>query len=88
MRLIDADNLLAYIKEDAKLVASCGEEHTADDIVSIIMTAPTIDAEPVRHGRWERRYKNYWAHSSCACLSPHETNYCHRCGAKMDLKED
>lgn len=94
MRLIDADNLLAFIKEDARLVASCGEEHTADDIMSIIMTAPPIDAEPVRHGRWEpdknymREETGYWWCPLCRKISRDKGEYCSHCSTKMDLKED
>lgn len=40
MRLIDADQLLSFIKLDERVIAP--EEHTAQDIVMIIQTAPTI----------------------------------------------
>lgn len=46
-RLIDADALLAFEKMDAELCASCGEEHTANDIIMMIKTAPTVDAVEV-----------------------------------------
>ena len=81
MRLIDADALIeealtegAYGYVDAKQIAD----------------APTIDAVPVRHGRWkcnkpcpvcgEDRFKgldaDIWA--------DWEPPYCPNCGAKMD----
>jgi hypothetical protein len=96
MSLIDANNLLAFIKEDSRLVASCGEEHTADDIISIIMTAPPIDAEPVRHGRWEMSsdIPDYIICSRCCAVfdvwkaDMEQYHYCPNCGAKMDLEED
>lgn len=40
MRPIDADRLLDFIKFDEKVIAP--EEHTAEDIVMMIQTAPTI----------------------------------------------
>lgn len=40
MRLIDADQLLSFIKLDERAIAP--EEHTAQDIVMMIRTAPTI----------------------------------------------
>ena len=40
MRLIDADQLLSFIKLDERAIAP--EEHTAQDIVMMIQTAPTI----------------------------------------------
>lgn len=44
MRLIDADQLLDFIKFDKKVIAP--EEHTAEDIVMMIHTAPTITPPP------------------------------------------
>ena len=64
-------------------------------IVSWVLShTPTVDAEPVKHGRWkECGYK--WRCSSCGVLmdidgTPKENllNYCPNCGAKMDLKGD
>lgn len=57
----------------------------------VVQDAPTIEAEPVRHGRWEVKHPNGWACSECGewglmidnrgiCKS----NYCPNCGAKMD----
>lgn len=40
MQLIDADQLLSFIKLDERVIAP--EEHTAQDIVMMIQTAPTI----------------------------------------------
>ena len=56
-----------------------------------LKASPTIEAEPVRHGRWEFKHPNGWACSECGewglmidnrgiCKS----NYCPNCGAKMD----
>ncbi len=44
MRPIDADQLLDFIKFDEQVIAP--EEHTAEDIVMMIHTAPTI-AQPL-----------------------------------------
>ena len=44
MRLIDADALIAFERFDYEVT---GEEHTANDILLMIKTAPTIDAVPV-----------------------------------------
>lgn len=46
-QLIDREALLSFEKMDAELCASCGEHHTAEDIIMMIKTAPTIDAVPV-----------------------------------------
>lgn len=57
---------------------------------------PTIDAEPVKHGRWngwhgDKRMKNgeyrhfhYYACDQCECRTAIASNYCPNCGAKMD----
>lgn len=44
MRLIDADQLLDFIRFDERVIAP--EEHTAQDIVMMIQTAPTIAPPP------------------------------------------
>ena len=41
MRLIDADQLLSFIELDERVIAPVG--HTAQDIVMMIQTAPTIE---------------------------------------------
>ena len=56
-----------------------------------LKTSPTIDAEPVRHGRWEWRGGIPWC-SNCGEMPPgysyegdvNTTPYCPNCGAKMD----
>jgi hypothetical protein len=55
---------------------------------------PTIEIEQVRHGRWE--WKDFRGDGSlilcCSeCLETEgareTSNYCHNCGAKMNLEE-
>ena len=43
-QLIDREALLTFEKMDAELCATCGEHHTAEDVIMMIKTAPTIDA--------------------------------------------
>ena len=47
MSLIDRETLLSFEKMDADLCATCGEHHTAEDVIMMIKTAPTVDAVPV-----------------------------------------
>lgn len=53
--------------------------------VSSIMQIPAADVVEVRYGWWITRHK--WDYFVCSCCS-HETNnatnYCPKCGAKMD----
>ena len=59
---------------------------------------PTIEAEPVRHGKWGEAeivgYNGYHAVYARPCMlcgsytREHKPPYCSNCGAKMDAKED
>ena len=84
MRLIDVDKL----KPDTKTFTSAySEELTEFYSQKAIDNAPSIEAEPVRHGHW------YWADnvrccSMCGQRSIYfEAPYCQWCGAKMDGKD-
>ena len=89
MRLIDADCLIKH-----KMSGEIGE--LSGDFVPgfAIAQAPTIEAEPVRHGRWvtktyydEDGYKDeYYVCSECGRPEEYKQPYCN-CGAKMDAKE-
>lgn len=66
-----------------------------------IDNAPTVDAEPIRHGHWIQREKcedyesthDYrYECSNCGYSDIHDSTievpYCWHCGAKMDEVED
>lgn len=57
-----------------------------------LRSRPTIDAEPVRHGRWIHDINNIYGCSECAgreTMSPKKLkNYCSNCGAKMMEVQD
>lgn len=89
MRLIDADALINTLNKE--------KIEFNEDINYFILYAPTIDAEPVRHGKWIEHHKpytwmgyTYWSCSECGFECGYEkditirTNYCPDCGAKMD----
>lgn len=63
--------------------------------------APTIEAEPVRHGKWEKICTSYWLwkpdgahavnrfkykHNDCGKVVAKAEHYCPNCGAKMNLE--
>ena len=58
----------------------------------IIEEAPTVDAVPVVHGRWipfkSEAAGNIQYCSACGIGNPNKTNYCPKCGAKMDGGND
>ena len=88
MRVIDADELKTlrelYIQGKLQFI---GNEY------DLIDKCPTIDAEPVRHGRWINPRLNKYGHPCHQCseclfvASQKDRNFCPDCGAKMDLKE-
>lgn len=86
MRLIDADKLKQELE-----VNGLGYQYYMLD------NAPTVDAEPVRHGKFVgTEYDGYadgypvyyeWECSQCGCVFEDEEptyKYCPNCGAKMD----
>lgn len=104
MRLIDRDRLIDILTDaDATGFAGNCEGCTDIDCLNciiddVIETAPTIEAEPVRHGKWilsEEKIDaftkiltlkcsecGYWRRRSHGLFD--RTNYCPNCGAKMD----
>lgn len=96
MRLIDADALMKktrrmYAPDEidsiAPIATSCV---TVDDV----WRAPTIEAVPVVHARWEEETERFRC-SRCRtlfsdeilfinCIDEYMPKYCPECGAKMD----
>ena len=62
------------------------------DILAVLDEAPTIEAEPVRHGRWDDEDNARWVCTLCGSWYIVDSNgymhYCPHCGAKMDKKEE
>lgn len=109
-KLIDVDKL--ELEPDAQggmngvlfCGRSCGKtvKLVQEALKRMIDSAPTVDAVPVVHGRWEP--VKYNAHCSCgksygtyhylcsACnriayAQPYGLSYCPNCGAKMEKEE-
>ena len=91
-RLIDADALLDKFYQERPTITD------VDDYYYLVEDAPTIDAEPVKHGRWDYYSDSTFlrAHYRCSnCKHPTHEHYawndfkwCPYCGAKMDLEEE
>lgn len=99
MRLIDADELkrkMCYKCIDTDEETEKGRVKwdsglwirykVFEDAVTI---APTVEAEPIRHGHWEHGKDVIGIYYQCSeCGSQYhigyEFNYCPECGAKMD----
>ena len=88
MRLIDAGDLLKWLDE----WWGVGETWIETDVLAdYIHAMPTIEAEPVKHGRWEQFgcYNQCSACNEAVCVwdddgEVQHFNFCPRCGAKMD----
>lgn len=95
MRLIDVDALLAQMKEcyerraeEANMTGDRAVCVTWRDTVILIKGAPTVDAVPVRHGRWKCVNNDRYACSLCGFEPWYEgsistLHYCPNCGANM-----
>ena len=98
MRLIDADAIIDFIDmgHTRNPLETCFSER---DVVDMLESSPTVDAVPVRHGRWkEMHYEggildgtNFDRCSICGYERVFDDpalktvfKYCPNCGAKMD----
>lgn len=79
MSLINREALLSY----ADLWASCGEHYTAEDVIMMIKTAPTVDAVPVvrcreckHHRDKNEQEQQYLVEDILICTSPDATDDC------------
>ena len=98
MRLIDADALMVRLVRKTAGTANKRYTDGFNDALmkfrSMISTAPTIEAEPVVHTKWEIEMDDMgWNKHTCPnCGYVKRTdihvslgwNYCPNCGAKMD----
>ena len=91
MRLIDAENLAKFI--DYGHLNNPNEKlYSENDIREMIDMMPTVDAVPVRHGKWEMKPDPYGFFdeipvcSECGCTTKmrEKTKFCPHCGTRMD----
>ena len=102
MRLVDAD---AFKAEGRELYREAGwdlrEVHYSQlDTECNIDMMPTIEAEPIKHGRWIVRPVADWGASNTRCsvcgyedfqpmvLKGIVHKYCPNCGARMDEQQE
>lgn len=103
MRLIDADEAIEKTEclfkdlNNTEDYMGIGYNHGVGDSIAIIKNAPTIEAEPVNHGRWYRpegwpkkTYKRKCTH--CQGVAYFCGNgdylYCPNCGARMEEEHE
>jgi len=101
MRPIDADAVYKILESceirkatignpltDWEYGYTCGIERAESEIEC----APTVDAEPVKHGKWIKEFENEDGRSlrcsECRMVfyvgKGRDGNYCPNCGARMD----
>lgn len=86
--LISRKALMEELDEREKLVRklTANVDDEAEMTVSLsavrkfVSNRPAVDAEPVRHGRWEHGLQCPF----CNQIDTTKPNYCPNCGAKMD----
>ncbi len=92
MRLIDADNFIEYLSAKRDICINYDDLLNAkvyQIAINEIKEADTIDAEPVVHGHWEKKYKSkYYRCSVCGGIVEDEWHNCPHCGAKMDEESE
>lgn len=94
-RLINADRLKKSFEANTPIAF----QDCVPGIHSVIDLEPTVDAEPVIHGKWIYGNDFHWYTASCsACGYQRRTDikatgwnqwkYCPNCGAKMDERKE
>ena len=92
MRLIDAEVMKRYI--DCGHLRSPTELCFSElDVVRMLDKQPTVDATPVKHGRWDCVGDGWFFCEACKkhiviVSATDEMNYCPYCGARMDGGND
>ena len=96
MRLIDVAVWIPYLREYWQWLSDGEYADGFRMAIDLLEKAPTIEAEPVKHGRWEKYYHSYFGQHQCVCSECKDDSYwkkyycygvesyCPNCGAKMD----
>lgn len=94
MRLIDYDAAIDRYYAEYEEQDICDGAEDRDFLKRCFDDAPTIDSDPVVHGRWIYNEKgNLYRCSVCLGYPSfipthcHISKFCPNCGAKMDLPE-
>ena len=92
MELIDRQNATSVLEI---LADKCADTRAFEQAIGVLRDVPTIEAEPVKHGRWVWRGGNLYECSECEAIVvaqdyiPIELHkFCRGCGAKMEGGEN
>lgn len=87
MRLIDMDALMKYPIRLNHYDNENGNEDFVLGIESVLEYAdnlPTVEAEPVKNGRWIEHDKKTWCTLCGKSNKDYKPPFCPHCGARMD----
>lgn len=91
MKLIDANELRKDFLDLPNCYNGYSDAYDKSLIIEVVDEQPTVDAEPVRHGKWVNGACNqcgshapYWAMAA----TYYRSNFCPNCGAKMDEEKE
>ena len=102
-RLIDKDELMEWVnnwlKMDHYYHSDTRNDIPISELEDIINRMPTVDAVPVRHGKWMHLGGDEWCGSACGEIECTEGSwehplkdrgwkYCRTCGAKMEESKE
>lgn len=92
--LIDADVFVKQLEDYIEHAESVDFQMAVIGVVNDLKKQPTVDAEPVRHGKWKpvsedwRHQIEWWKCSECGFATYTDYTYCPQCGAKMDGEQE
>lgn len=84
VRLIDAEALKNYMCSACPNKGRCEDTEQVCSAILDVDEQPTIEAEPVKHGRWEINCDGYYPYCSNCKNEPQGremTLYCPNCGS-------
>ena len=97
MRIVDIESLKIPYREalERSLIYGIGFEKGVDYVIGLIKQLPTVEAVPVRKGKWVRDYKSLgmvWNCSKCGSRefghAEYLSKFCDNCGADMRGEKD
>ena len=78
--LISRKTLLEILNAKSDMAIATPAQMIYANVAKIVELQPAVDAEPVRHGRWEHGMQCPF----CNQIDTTKPNYCPNCVAKMD----